>query len=459
MADASSSQRLGTACNVVFGSMLVGCGAIAVFLALRADEFLTGPRQRVVFVGLPLLLGAISLAGLRIAVDRKLKLLLLLFSTGFSLLSAELWLLGLESWRERASAEARAAVIRELKQSRPDYDDRSIRTFLDDHWRSGTRIYPRIYQLSSRTVDVGGTRTHPTSHLSDQLILECFEDGSYKVYRSDEYGFTNPPGSHRQRADVVLVGDSFTAGVCVPVADDIAARMRRVIPRTVNLGIGGAGPLWELANLVEYGLPLEPEVVFWLYYEGNDLGDMMHEVTFPELTRYLEDDAPDLRNRKAEIDEVVAASQREQISALTQTGDAQPAPPSLLGGLARSLSLPRIRMQLGLDRDTTGHSQARIELLERVILRARSLVESRGGRFVFVYVPDYIRFAHGSETFDRELVVEMLSRNGVRWIDLLSELGKHPDALSLYPHRQVGHFNADGYAFIADRLLEEAPRE
>lgn len=49
------------------------------------------------------------------------------------------------------------------------------------------------------------------------------------------------------------------------------------MPRTLNLGMGGIGPLHELAILKEYGSVVRPKVVLWVYYEGNDLADLSHE--------------------------------------------------------------------------------------------------------------------------------------------------------------------------------------
>ena len=45
-------------------------------------------------------------------------------------------------------------------------------------------MYPRIYQLSRRTVNVDSGSVFPTSSLSNKKIVECFADGHYKIYRS-----------------------------------------------------------------------------------------------------------------------------------------------------------------------------------------------------------------------------------------------------------------------------------
>ncbi len=452
-------RRIDTACSALLALVAVVAAALALYAVVERDTYLTGAKQTAVFLIAPLALAAGALAATRLAAESKLRILVLLISTGFSLFVAELYLAGLETYRASVEAREIAAAVEADKRSFAHYDERSTREYFKDHWAQGTKVYPRIYQLSSRTIDVDGLTVFPTSNLSGQPIVECFGEGRYKVYLSDEYGFANPQGLLSRAADVVLVGDSFTAGECVSVEEDIAAGLRATHPATVSLGIGGAGPLWELANLVEYGLPLRPKTVFWLYYEGNDLADLGWEANVPELWRYLESAEPVLRPRKREVDARVAELQTREIESLREMrangGEARPALP----GLLRALRLSNLRRALALGRDDSREQQARVDTLAQVIARARALVEAQGGRFVLVYVPDFSRFAGGSVDFEREPVLQALRAENVTVLDLLPVLEAHPDVLSLYPHRRMGHFNADGYAFIAQRLRAELARD
>ena len=187
-----SGRRIGTACSVVLGSAAIFCAGVAGFVVIERATFLTGPKQMAFFLLLPVLVGAAALAALRLPAEHKLRLVMALTSTVFSLLVAEFTLLALESYRAWASRAAIAAANEEVKQTAKDYDTRSFPQFFLSHWNEGTKLYPRIYQLSSRTVSVAGERVFPTSNLSNQRIVECFSDGRYKVYTSDEFGFTNP---------------------------------------------------------------------------------------------------------------------------------------------------------------------------------------------------------------------------------------------------------------------------
>jgi hypothetical protein len=459
LAQGRFGQQAAAACRLVLVSIVVLCAGVALYAAMHRETFLSGPRGLGFFLGLPLLLGIGALAATRVAVETQLKIILVLFSTAFSLLVAELALLGVDLIRKAGVDHARALVVAELKSRNPDYDDRTYRQFFIDQWKAGDPVFPRIYQLSSRTVPVDGAPVFPTSSVSERKVVECFIDGRFKIFTSDEFGFVNPRGIHGARAEVIVVGDSFTAGDCVSIDEDIAAVLRRTHPATVNLGIGGAGPFWELANLVEYGLPLQPRYVFWLYYEGNDFADMQAESRWPELTQYLDGKTQNLRTRKAQVDAAVESLQRTEIESLTVAASTLEEGPSLSSQIARSFKLPRIRMRLGLHGDTTTFVAEQIETLERVILRAKGLVEGQGGTFVFVYVPDFSRFVGAADDFHRARVLEMLAANDVHLLDLLPRLEAHPDVLSLFPHRQTGHFAADGYAFIAEQLAAEIPQD
>ena len=113
--------------------------------------------------------------------------------------------------------------------------------------------------------------------ISESLVVFCDESGEWATYQSDEFGFNNPPGSHINDIDLVLTGDSFTEGVCVNGGQDVASRLRVQGWNVLNLGKSGMGTLMQLATLAEYAEGLRPSYVLWLYYEGNDLKDLLSE--------------------------------------------------------------------------------------------------------------------------------------------------------------------------------------
>jgi hypothetical protein len=94
----------------------------------------------------------------------------------------------------------------------------------------------------------------------------------------DDQGFCNPARDsyHRDRIDIVAVGDSFVW--CTAVAPDATwgSRLGVLTGRSVySLGRGGIGVYEYLQLLKHFGLPKRPAAVIMNVYEGNDLRDAL----------------------------------------------------------------------------------------------------------------------------------------------------------------------------------------
>jgi hypothetical protein len=91
----------------------------------------------------------------------------------------------------------------------------------------------------------------------------------------DGNGFRNPSGL--TKADIAVLGDSFVESP--PIASDqlvtsVLARLEGKV--AANFGQIGYGPGQESAALHRYALVLHPSTVVWMFYESNDLGDMLN---------------------------------------------------------------------------------------------------------------------------------------------------------------------------------------
>lgn len=458
MVENSRSNNLKVFCRRVLGGVLVASVAVFFYLLAKRDAFLTDPLQTVVLLAFPIVFGAVAGWGLYNGARRGPEAILLVASLCVPLYATELVLLASDAWGKWAVAREQRAVVDRLRGEGKQYDTRTFREYFIDSWKQGTRVYPRIYQLPQRVVRVADRSVFVTSNLSNKDIVECKHDGQFKVWRSDEFGFTNPSGLHQRPVDVVLVGDSYTAGECVPVSEDIGAQLRRVGVDTLNLGIGGSGPLWQLANLVEYGLPRAPKSVYWVLYEGNDLGDLEYELGFPELTRYLDSGSVGVASMKSSLDQEVESLQATEILALGERTTGQPIGSAIWADIRRTATLGRLRMRLGLHRDYRAQEMQLLTRLEDVVRRAKGLVDRSGGRFVVVYIPDWSRFVGRADHVDRDALLGMLERNGVPVLDMYPEILALDDPLSVYPNRLPGHFNEVGYAMVADRISADLRR-
>jgi len=96
----------------------------------------------------------------------------------------------------------------------------------------------------------------PISGIANRLTIHCKEQLNYSIYKSDRFGFNNPDKVwDDNNIDILLIGDSFVHGSCVNEKDTISGKIRDISNMNViNLGMGGSGPLIELASLKEYGI-------------------------------------------------------------------------------------------------------------------------------------------------------------------------------------------------------------
>ena len=360
-------------------------------------------------------------------------------------------------------------------------DRRSRMTFVRSLRATGVDAVPRIVPaallepdgsgpLHSR-IRIGGEEVLPLAGIAGVTTVLCAEGGPYAVYESDAQGFRNPPGAGAGAPiELLLLGDSFTIGECVPEGQTIADRLRERWPATVNLGYSGNSPLLELATLVEYGRALRPRRVLWLYFE-NDLSqfDIERSARSPLLARYLEPGfSQGLRERRAEIDAALRSLVDERIG---QPDDPSPVErfeavrPGRWERLRSALRLSRTRrwlagrFELGTATDRTGA----LALFDRVLDRARDEVADFEGELVFVFLPGSWNYdssggvPHWAGGRLRRAVLERVAARGIPIIDLHAALAGHRDPLALYAYpgqTALGpsHFNAAGYAFAADSI-------
>lgn len=83
-------------------------------------------------------------------------------------------------------------------------------------------------------------------------------------------------GSWRKgQIDILSVSDSFTRGGYAPPDKNATVLIRYGYSNTLNLEISISESLDELARVKEYLGDLQPEVILWFYYEGNDLDNLI----------------------------------------------------------------------------------------------------------------------------------------------------------------------------------------
>ena len=121
------------------------------------------------------------------------------------------------------------------------------------------------------------------SNIPNSEILFCNETGSWVTYKSDQFGFNNNNFLSNEKK-TILLGDSFTEGMCISRENNIASNLNRITDeKYLNLGISGTGPIEQLIIYREYSDLVDHDKVFWLFFEGNDIinfRDKLNDINF-----------------------------------------------------------------------------------------------------------------------------------------------------------------------------------
>jgi hypothetical protein len=347
--------------------------------------------------------------------------------------------------------------IRIAREIGAPFDARSKYEVLADLRAEGRRAYP-TFHVGDFLADeeamsaLGGAI--PLGGVSHVLSVFCNETGAYTVFDSDRYGFHNDDRAYDAPGgvEILVVGDSYGEGACVPSEDAPAAQLRLRGRNAVSVASAGNGPLLELASLMEYGPLLKPKTILWLYYNGNDLQDLRVERRNPVLRAYLEGRTQNLASRTAELDGHLAAFIDAKFVERQNRDEERVRLESRLRSL---LTAHRLRTLLRLDDeawDPDADPETHLPLFVEVLGRAQSVAARWGGRIVFVYLPEWEHYAEGPPP-TRQAVLDVAQRLGLQTIDFARVLDELPDPLDAFPFRIQNHYTPAMYRRLAEEIL------
>lgn len=206
------------------------------------------------------------------------------------------------------------------KQQHVEFDVRNRLSVIMDLRQRGLDAWPQVTNgamfkdwpvgSSVPALAIDGLSVMPLGGVAEKVTVYCNESGQYTIYESDEHGFHNPRGIWASsELPIAAVADSFVLGGCVSTDKNFVAVLRQRYPNTLNVGRAGNGPLSELASIKEYLSVVKPKIVFWCYYEGNDLAvDLPREQRNLIYRAYLNTGfTQGLIGRQAAIDQALMA--------------------------------------------------------------------------------------------------------------------------------------------------------
>ncbi len=212
--------------------------------------------------------------------------------------------------------------------------------------------------------------------------------------RYDRHGFRND--EDMERAEVVVIGDSYVESPMLSHSSLLTSIVKRLSGASVaNLGISGYGPEQELIVLKRYGLNLQPKVIVWTFFEGNDLLQLDPEG--------MESD-PALSDVSVPKDDYWMRSLTRNLLVLSKR---------VMRGCVPNYTFLQFR---GMFREQGGRQtelyfwekpaalkptdRLRLERLRLILAEAHEVSRQRGIRFVVAFAPVKYRVHRGLENFE-----------------------------------------------------------
>jgi len=370
------------------------------------------------------------------------------------------------------------------------FDGRSTFDVVMELRSSGGEAYPAVYSQSflNNPISLDGEPILPLGGIAGVKTVYCSEAGPYLIYDSDEYGFQNPAAIWNGPIQVVLLGDSYTQGACVPPGRHFSGLLREQYPGTINLGLAGSWPLLEYARLKEYALHRRPKLVLWFYYEGNDIiryltregePDLEIESANAILARYMEGEfRQNIPQRQQSIDKVIIKFVEtlivEELARGKRDGDIGYSPPTpgvqgsfdpsvLFSQTGEFLSIQKTAAYIRntftdakVVREISGKERGRIEkaltllpMYESILEKAAREIAAGGGRLVMVYLPSESAVLENEKNPLRERIVAIWEEIGLASIDLTRVFRDHENPEALF----AGHYSEEGYAMVGRTVI------
>ena len=292
--------------------------------------------------------------------------------------------------------------------------------------------------------------------------LTCAEDLQYKIAKNDRNGFKNSNDTYKKNIDLIILGDSFAEGWCFDEKDDVSGLLREKNINSLNLGIGGAGPLLSLAVMKEYVKAYKPKHLFFFYCEANDLIDLGSEKNNFLLKKYLSDSFSQEIIKNLESKEVFLEKMDKEIR-------------EKFFKIYHRKTLPMNESEIFKERVKDFFELSKLKnilkplifykndqenerLFFEVIDKMNSFSQSNQIKFVFVYLPAWERYFAKFSKYNKYIskknsILKKIDEMGIASIDIDKVFVEEENLEKLFPLNYYGHYSKLGYKKVADSIL------
>lgn len=319
------------------------------------------------------------------------------------------------------------------------------------------RVDPEVITIHRPNTGMQGRFSGAYVHM-----LGVQTDRSYEVdVRWDRNGFRNV--EHLEKADLVIVGDSFVESPLVALEEIASTRLARELGVAVlNLGQSGYGAEQELIVLKRLGLPARPNVVVWMLYEGNDFGDYVayHKIKAQGVGQWAANQET-FWKRSFSRSLLTWVAQRTRQGAVWNALGAR-----LYGTLTPSGPWQGGNMYFSHNRQLspTDHPEA-VEGTKACIRKAHETCAAKGIEFLLVFAPEQFRVYHdllqanSSSQISGWRINDLPNRfrdwargEGIAYVDLTPALHRAAAAGTLVYFLDDPHWTAEGNAVVGETL-------
>jgi hypothetical protein len=272
----------------------------------------------------------------------------------------------------------------------------------------------------------------------------------------DDHGFRNEVDL--KSADMVVIGDSFVEAMTVPTAQLMTSLLAHLQGKVVaNLGQPDYGPQQELIVLRRYGLPLRPRTVLWMFYEGNDLEDVVRcDKAMRNSSNFWRAFLNRSLTRKAFLEVRRLFFAPSEPPGATRSGFIQTAKGEKLTLYFFCTAKPLTKEDLSALDET-----------RRILAAAYQLCAAQGSRLVIVLVPDAFRVFHDFCRFPPEsqcrtwVLDDMPQRleravgsvsSQIGYLDLTPSLVEGVKKGAIPYYRDDTHWNEEGNEIAAEAI-------
>jgi SGNH hydrolase-like domain, acetyltransferase AlgX len=287
-------------------------------------------------------------------------------------------------------------------------------------------------------------------------------------FTTDARGFRN--ASDRDESDIVLLGDSYIEGAYVSDDETCAAIAEQSGLRVTNLGLAGYGTLQELEVLIGHAVPLRPRLVAWFFFEGNDL---YNDTDFEGSLPLLREHRPYNAGRWSWQEFCGRSLIYTVFQFIRRVLD--PIVPNSVATCgtfrdARGMTHRMYYYSYG-SLEFNDYERECFERTKTAFRRGRDVCRENGIQLILFYIPMKFRVYGDLCTFPAaspcvnwkpwnlvEYFRQFCEEESIAWVDLTPLMRSAAMRGEVLYAPEDSHWNAEGQAFVAERILEQWTR-